>query len=161
MPGFLNMGEMSALALHAMARLATLAGEDPKARVSVVDLAAGLESSPHTLHKVMTRLVAAGLVDSARGPSGGVRLALPADGVTVLMIVEAVDGKITSNGCLFSQRVCPAGEPCAFSGLTCGLEKKIREYFSKTTLENLASSSGWTVVLEKKNAGGRKKNSVH
>lgn len=149
MAGFLNVGEMSALALHAMARLAEMAKRDSAARVSVVELASLLASSRHTLHKVMTRLVAAELVDSARGPSGGVKLAVPAEKITVLAMVEAVDGKIISNGCMFSPRVCPAGKPCAFPGLTCGLENRIRDYFQNTSLADLIAASGCNAMEEK------------
>lgn len=137
MAGFLNIGEMSALALHATARLAAMEKENPGVRISVAELAKNLGSSQHTLHKVITRLVGAELVDTARGPAGGVKLAKPAELITVLAIVEAVDGKIMSNGCMFSPRGCPAGKPCAFPGLTCGLESRIRDYFQNTTLPEL------------------------
>jgi len=42
--------------------------------------------------KVMTQLVRAGILHSDRGPRGGFRLTRPADHITVLEIVEAVDG---------------------------------------------------------------------
>ena len=45
------------------------------------------------LAKLFTRLRKAGLVVAAKGISGGVRLARPADAITVLDIVSAIDGK--------------------------------------------------------------------
>lgn len=141
MPGFLNMGEMSALALHTMTQLANVHFADKDGRLSVVALSERLEASRHTLHKVVTRLVNAGLVDSARGPSGGIRLSQPPDRITILQVIEAVEGRITANGCLFEQRVCPSGAQCAFASLTCGMENHIREYFTKTNLVDLINEN--------------------
>lgn len=139
MAGLLNLGEMSALALHVMTRLATTAAEDPGCRVSVGEMAGELEASPHTLHKVVTRLVAAGLVESARGPGGGLRLTPGSENTDVLKIVEVVEGRADSNGCLFAKRVCPVGAPCVFHNLTCQLEGRIRKEFAGTTVAQLAA----------------------
>lgn len=141
MAGLLNLGEMSALALHVMKRLAVAKEEDALARISAADIAAGLRASPHTLHKVVARLVNAGLVDSARGPSGGVRLADGAEKATLLAVVEAVDGPSASNGCLLAKRVCAADEHCVFHSLTCELENHIRNHLTASTVGQLVNDS--------------------
>ncbi len=140
MAGLLNVSEMSSLALHALLKLAEVGRDLPGARLSVAQLAESLEASPHTLHKVVKRLVDAGLLDSARGPSGGVSLKEDPARVNVLRVVEAVDGKAILNTCLFTKRVCPADAPCAFACLTQDLEQTVRDYFMRTTINDLAAS---------------------
>ena len=140
MAGLLNIGEMGALALHTLVELTKARAINPGVRVSVSDLAAGFKASQHTLHKVVTRLVNAGLIDSARGPAGGIRLTEDPENISVLRVIEAVEGKICANACLFAQRVCPAGAPCAFSFLTDKLETQIRGYFIQTSIKELTES---------------------
>lgn len=137
MNALLNLGEMGALAMHAMAALAEKREMDPEARTSVTELANGFSASIHTLHKVVSKLVIAGFVDSARGPAGGVRLAIAPQSIRLLDILEVMEGGLVPNGCLFAKRVCPPDVPCSFSCLTEGLEQTIRNYFTTTTLADL------------------------
>lgn len=141
MAGLVNIGEMGALALHVLVELAKRREEDPEARLNVADLADKLQASPHTLHKVARRLVDAGLAESARGAAGGLRLAVPAAEISMMRVVEEVDGRICSNGCLFEKRVCPASGMCPFDGVTKGLEEQIRNYLHTTTVEDLRRSA--------------------
>ncbi len=137
MQGALNLGEMGALALHAMLEAAKRQRENERGRLSVPALADALSASRHTLHKVVQRLVLAGLLESSRGPSGGVRLAGDAEAVTLLRIIEAVDGALGASGCLFAKRACPPGAACRFCGITRDLEQTVRDYFAATTLADL------------------------
>src|SRR5262249_1491378 len=46
------------------------------------------------LLKLLKPLVSAGILQSVRGPGGGYRLARPASKITLLEVIEAVDGPI-------------------------------------------------------------------
>ncbi|MCD8351524.1 MAG: Rrf2 family transcriptional regulator [Planctomycetaceae bacterium] len=140
MAGLLNIGEMGALALHVMVELAMLREEDPDARRTVQEIAAGLHASVHTLQKVTRRLVAMGLVEGTRGANGGLRLEAEPENVTMLDVIEGIEGKLGCNGCMFARRVCPDGA-CRFSGITGELEKKVHEYFAATTIAGLAKKA--------------------
>ena len=139
MPGMLNMGEMGALALHGMLEMAKRKRRSEDRWVSVAEIADSLGASRHTLHKVVKRLVQAGLLDSSRGPQGGVKMRSELEDVTLLQIVEAVDGELNSGGCLFARRVCEPTQRCQFCGITQDLEKVVRDYFITTTLADLSS----------------------
>lgn len=141
MAGLLNVGEMGALALHEMVELAALRSRDPDGRLTIQEIAASLQASVHTLQKVTRRLIAMGMVEGTRGAGGGLKLAVDPRTVTMLEIVEGVDRKICSNGCMFSKRVCPEGKKCVFGGLTREMEKKVRDYFTGTTLEDLCKQA--------------------
>lgn len=142
MAGLVNVGEMGALALHVMVDLAGLQKDDPDARRTARDIASSLRASVHTLQKVTRRLIAAGLVEGARGVNGGLKLAVPPEKITMLQIIEAVDGPVRCNGCMFAKRVCPPGGGCVFEQLTGGMESMVRDYFSGTTVAALRDMVG-------------------
>ena len=52
---------------------------------------------PRFLLKILKLLARAGMLDSQKGPGGGYRLARPASKVTLLEIVETVDGPVGGN----------------------------------------------------------------
>jgi Rrf2 family protein len=145
MAGFVNVGEMGSLAVHVIVDLALLRETDQDARRTAQDIAESLQASVHTLQKVTRRLIAAGLIEGARGARGGLKLAKEPKRITLLQIIEAVDGPVRCNGCMFSKRVCPADGGCVFEGLTGGMESMVREYFSETTvaaLRDMAMTKG-------------------
>lgn len=53
-----------------------------------------------TAQKLVSRLSAAGLIESARGTGGGFRLARPAAAISLAEIVEAVEGPIALTSCV-------------------------------------------------------------
>ncbi len=142
MSGLLNVGEMGALALHVMVDLAVVKSDDAAARRTAQELARGLDASVHTLQKVIRRLVLAGLLDGQRGANGGVRLVGDGSDVTMLQVIECVEGPVRANGCLFAKRVCAGEIACRFHAVTGVLEKGIRDYFGKTTIADLCGDRG-------------------
>jgi FeS assembly SUF system regulator len=53
-----------------------------------------------TAQKLVSRLSAAGLIESARGTGGGFRLSRPPSAITLADIVEAVEGPIAMTACV-------------------------------------------------------------
>jgi len=83
-------------------------------RVKRDSLAAAADVPPHFLSKVLQLLGRARLIVAHRGTSGGFSLAVPAEQLTVLRVLEAVEGPIQLNVCLTDgtgcnrQAWCPA-----------------------------------------------------
>lgn len=75
------------------------------------DLAGELGTTAGFLAQVMTPLVRAGWVGSVPGPTGGY-VAQTAD-VSLLEVIEAVDGPTDSGQCVVAGRPCDAAQPCA------------------------------------------------
>lgn len=90
-------------AVRVMIHLATL---PPETRVNRSSLAAASEVPVHFLSKVLQTLVRARLIVAHRGPSGGFALAVPADRVSVLRVVEAAEGPIALNACVVNGSGC-------------------------------------------------------
>ncbi|MGI5204841.1 RrF2 family transcriptional regulator [Spirillospora sp. CA-108201] len=70
----------------------TLAQLDPEASASTAQLAQYHDLPAPYLAKQLKALVKAGLLAATTGPRGGFRIARPASRITLLQIVEAVDG---------------------------------------------------------------------
>jgi len=69
-------------------------------RLSATDVAACTGVPLPTAQKLMGRLAAAGLLESARGSGGGFALARPAEDISLADIVEAVEGPIAMTACV-------------------------------------------------------------
>lgn len=64
------------------------------------------------LRKIVSRLVAAGLIRSRRGANGGLTLARPSEEIDLLSIIEAVQGPIAINRCVLQPGACPLRPTC-------------------------------------------------
>ncbi|HEX8484778.1 Rrf2 family transcriptional regulator [Sphingomonas sp.] len=64
-----------------------------------------------TAQKLVSRLAAAGLLESARGAGGGFRLARPPSAISLADVIEAVEGPIALTACVDETR-----HDCALDG---------------------------------------------
>ena len=97
----------------------TVLASDPDAVLSAAGLAerAGLEAP--TVAKLLKPLAQAGLVDAFRGVNGGYRLARDARHISLVQIVEAMEGPLAMTAC------SAEGEPCGIAH-SCGARSNWR-----------------------------------
>ncbi len=88
------MTSKSRYAVLAMAELA-LSGPDP---VPIAQIAERRSMPVQFLEQLFSTLRRAGLLGSQRGVKGGYTLARPAEEITVLEVVQALDGKVGEEG---------------------------------------------------------------
>ena len=90
----------------------TVLASDPTAVLSASELAerAGLEVP--TVAKLLKPLAQAGLVEGFRGASGGYRLARPAARITLVDIVEALEGPLGMTECSVHAGQCGIEDSC-------------------------------------------------
>ncbi len=82
-------------------------------RVKGPDLAAMVGSTPGFVSQVLTPLVRAGWVRSDPGPSGGYSLVVDLDDLSVLAVIEAIEGPTDSGRCVLADRPCNERGICA------------------------------------------------
>jgi Rrf2 family protein len=133
MESILRISEAANLAIHAMVYLLRL--EESKT-VAVAEIAGDLSVSKDHLGKVLQRLNKVGLVHSKRGPKGGFSLGTRASSITLLQILEAVEGPIGRAACLLGRRICGEGG-CILGDLVGSVNHQVHEYLSGTTLGDM------------------------
>ena len=87
----MKLSRASAIAVFAVASIAESRSEEPR---QGRELAEVLGVPADSLLKVLQQLVRSGILISSRGRAGGFRLARPSDQITLLDVVEAVDGEL-------------------------------------------------------------------
>jgi Rrf2 family protein len=75
------------------------------------------------LAKHLQALAGAGVLDTVKGPRGGYRLARPPAEITVLDVVEAIDGAEPAFRCAEIRRRGPAAVPAREYKLPCGIHR--------------------------------------
>jgi Rrf2 family protein len=122
-----------------------LAGKPPGRFVTVREIARGARVSAPFLSKVLGQLAAHGLLASLKGPRGGVRLARPAKEITVLDVVEAIDGLGFLRQCVIGLPRCSSEAPCPLHSMWGPLREEIRTMFSGRSVEELMRSPGRSI----------------
>jgi Rrf2 family protein len=138
------IGSGTEYGLHCLLLLA----QAPGVVVSSRDLADLQGVSVTFLAKIFPRLEKAGIATAAEGIRGGYALAHPANEITVLDVVEAIEGRKPLFECQEVRGRCAVfgGKPPAWATAgVCGIhavmiraERSLREELARTTLSDLA-----------------------
>lgn len=104
----LELTRRTDLALRA---LQTLAADEGLRKGS--QLSQSLGTTAGFLVQVLAPLVRAGWVRSEPGPRGGYRATSAATDVSVLQLIEAVEGPVRDDRCVLRDQSCPMEVPCA------------------------------------------------
>ena len=95
--------------IRTMLHLASLDDDNP---VLVRDIAEKLDIPFPFLAKVVQTLARRDLISSHKGRGGGIALARPAGDVTLLEVVEAIDGLELTQTCVLGFPECGDATPC-------------------------------------------------
>lgn len=96
------------LAVRALSLLTARPG-----RWKATTLAAELGTTVGFVPQVVGPLVKAGWVSSEPGPTGGYTAAVAGSDVSVLQVIEAVDGATNAGRCVVEDRPCPSTPQCS------------------------------------------------
>jgi Rrf2 family protein len=114
-----------------------LASLDHDGYVSIGTISEDLGISFPFLTKIFQKLNAAGLLDSQRGPKGGVALTRPADQVTLYDIVVAIDGDDLFRECVLGLPNCGEAKPCPLHDQWVDERDRVETMFRNATLAEL------------------------
>lgn len=108
---------------------------------SIKELTKKLEIPYHFVAKILQDLTRKGMLISHKGPAGGFRLAVPAREITLLHIVEAIDGLSLLEKCVFGYPACSDHEPCAVHKEWHELRERIKKMLSTKSIIEMADST--------------------
>lgn len=93
----------------------------------------------HFLSKILQQLVRQKLLCSMKGPHGGFRLNRDPSAITLIDIVEAIDGVEIFDECGIGLKKCNKNDPCPIHDDFKTLREQVKELFQTKTLESLAA----------------------
>jgi FeS assembly SUF system regulator len=130
---------LSSLADYAVVLMTAAARACETARLNATVLAATTGVPLPTAQKLVSRLSAAGLIESTRGTGGGFRLARDADAITLAEIIEAVEGPIALTTCVDEDRHdCALDGHCQVKPHWAVVNRAVRGALAGVTLADLA-----------------------
>ena len=80
---------------------------------------------PSFLAKIISQLSIAGLLHTSRGARGGVSLARSPEEISLLEVVEAIDGPILLNECVAQNGACTFGDDCPMRPIWCDAQAEL------------------------------------
>ena len=102
-------------------------------KTTTLRMLAGLEAP--TVAKVLKPLAQAGLVEGFRGATGGYRLARPATRITLVDIVEALEGPLGMTECSVHAGACGIESSCGVRASTTGATTPVASMSMTTARE--------------------------
>ncbi len=90
------------------------------------------------LAKILQKLVKAKIVRSYRGVKGGFSLARQAREISLLDVLEALEGEMHLNVCLMDKRKCTFSKQCPVSPVWATVQARVTDILKKTNFDDLA-----------------------
>lgn len=119
------------LAIRGIVTLGEHFGQGP---MTLDDICAQRNLPKQYLVKLFGMLTRANLVEAVRGKGGGYVLAREPKGITLLDVIEAIEGPLAVNLCQYDTSRCDQ-ESCAIRPVWEGIQKHVRASLSTATLD--------------------------
>jgi Rrf2 family protein len=120
----------------------------PEGKYAMVRQIAEQEKIPaHFLAKILQLLARKGLLRSSKGPTGGFCLRLSAKEISLIQLVEALDGLTDYQKCVSGLSECNDEAPCGMHDSWKTLRSRIMDYLEHTTIADVVEA-----LVEKRRA---------
>ncbi|MBN2136474.1 MAG: Rrf2 family transcriptional regulator [Sedimentisphaerales bacterium] len=123
-------------ALRALVHLGRAYGKS-SSHVSSREIAAEEDISYQLACKLLQKMQKAGFVESSMGPFGGFRLKRAPGTISLLDVVEAIQGPLSLNRCLVGRNVCSHEGKCPIRPKLAGLQEYMGDYLRGVTLDSV------------------------
>lgn len=151
-----NVFRINRLTDYALVILGRLASAGRGGSQSAAELAEATQLPLPTVTKVLKVLAREGVLDSVRGVRGGYRLVRPAEALTVLEVLEAMEGPVSVTECVESGEAgCAYEARCAARGPWSRINVALRSALAEVVLADLdATAAASPLVPMPAQAGG-------
>ncbi len=113
----------------------------PNERAATSQIAQEQHIPPSFLAKIISQLSIAGLLQTSRGARGGVTLAKSPEEITLLDVVEAIDGPIALNECVNDEGACHFGDECRLRSIWCDAQEDLVQRLKGTSFARFITES--------------------
>jgi len=121
-------------ALRAVVYLMSRAGT----RLGIKEIAIAIEANAHTTAKILQVLAKAGLIHSAKGPTGGFFLNETEAALYLIDVVRVIDGDAVFFECGLGLKECSEEKPCPIHHSYKAARASLHQQFSSVTVQQLS-----------------------
>ena len=125
-------------AVRAVLHLARMNGNQ---RAATSQVAKAQHIPPSFLAKIISQLSIAGLLHTSRGARGGVTLARAPKDITLLEVIESIDGPIMLNECVGENSICTFDDDCPLRPVWCDAQEELVGRLRNTNFQTLLEQS--------------------
>lgn len=108
--------------------------------VATAEIAQAQKIPATFLTKIVAQLAAAGILHTTRGAHGGVTLARRAEDLSLLEIVETIDGPVLLNTCVLDPASCPESLNCPVQKVWCQAQADLVVTLERTKFGQLVKT---------------------
>lgn len=123
-------------------------GAHPDGKASLDEIAEAEAIPKPFLAKILQALSKKNLIRSSKGPSGGFMLLRSLDKITLLDVIEAVEGEISLNRCLLDRNRCPRTGYCSAHIIWMECQEKLTATLKRHTIESLVNKEQSLKVVQ-------------
>lgn len=106
-------------------------------KLSGSDLAERIDTTLPFLPQVLGPLVKSGWVESQPGPGGGYRLSVSLGGLSILEVVETVEGPAETGRCVLREGPCPGTDSCPVHDAWVGARAELTDRLAAMSAEGM------------------------
>lgn len=126
---------------YALRALTYAASQSEDGRFQAKDVCEKTDIPESFTRKVLQSLVQGGFLQAVRGPGGGYELSRPASEITLLDVIEAVEGGDTFDHCVLGFPTCGSKHPCPLHDTWARAKQQLLAQLERRTLQELADST--------------------
>lgn len=113
-----------------------------KGGVSSKELAQEIDVPFNHLAKVVQTLAKRGYIRARKGKGGGISLAKAPKQIDLAEVVEAIEGPLVLNECLFNRKNCRFSGKCKFHKCLGILQEQMHKFLASRTIADLLPARG-------------------
>jgi FeS assembly SUF system regulator len=125
----------------------TFMAQQPGEMHSAVEIAEHVHIGLPTVSKVLKILAQQGLVSSSRGAKGGYTLARSAKEITVVQIIDAMEGKVALTECSETKGSCEQESCCSIRVNWQKINQIVRQSLQNVTLDDMSRPATQPITL--------------
>lgn len=131
------LSHTSKYAIRALIYLELYSNSDKK--VGIKEISQKLDIPSPFLGKILQILVKHNFLNSAKGPNGGFYLKRQAIEISLMEVIEIIDGSDSFEICVIRNSPCDLNNPCSMHAKMAPLWKEMRSVFVTETIADLVS----------------------